>query len=262
MLAAIWQNRRLTLRLVRREVEARYRGSLLAALWWLVTPLVTLATYTFVFSVVFRARWDVAQQSTGEFALLLLCGLILFNVFSEAALRAPSLLLENAQYVKKLVFPVEILPCVSVGSALFNAAVGFGVLLAAHVVLRGMPGPTALLLPALLLPLVLVTLGASWVLASLGVFVRDLRQVVAVATPLLMFLCPIFYPLSAIPEPMRTVIALNPLTVVIEQARGALFWSVVPDWRTWALHFALAWAVCWAGFVWFGRTQRGFADVL
>lgn len=257
-----WHHRSLILRLARREIDARYRGSVLGIVWAVLNPILMLAVYTFVFSVVFQARWGATGGSNTEFALLLFSGLILFNVLGECLSRAPGLLLENVSYIKKVVFPLEILPLVSLAVALFNAGIGFVILVVFHLMVAGLPPPTALLLPLVLAPLCLTTLGLSWFFAAAGVFLRDLRQVVGVAVTVLMFLSPIFYPMTAIPERFRAILHLNPMTAILEQSKDLLFWGRVPSPVDWGLATLGAWAVAWLGYLWFMKTRRGFADVV
>lgn len=261
-LKTAWRHRSLISRLARRELDARYRGSLLGMVWVVLNPLLMLAVYTFVFTTVFRARWGVAGETSGEFALLLFSGLILFTIFAECVSRAPMLLLENVSYIKKVVFPLEILPLVGMAGALINAAVSAGILCVFYLIVRGIPPATALLLPMVLLPLCLMTLGLSWFLASLGLFLRDIRQVVGVGVTVLMFLSPIFYPLSAMPEDFRDVIRLNPLTLILEHSKDLLFWGKLPPLGEWAVMTLAAWACAWLGYLWFMKTRRGFADVV
>ncbi len=262
LVATLWRNRGLVRALVQREVVARYRGSFAGILWSLFNPVFMLAVYTFVFSVVFKARWSGGSESRSEFALVLFAGMIVFSVFSETITRAPTTILANPSYVKKVIFPLEILPCVALGAALFHAVVSVLVWLAAYVLLFGVPHATALLLPIVLLPLVLLTLGLSWVLASLGVYLRDVAQVVGIATTAMMFMSPIFYPLSALPEQYRPLLLLNPLTPAVEQARAVLVWGQLPDFGMLALYWTASAVVAWLGFAWFQKTRRGFADVL
>lgn len=258
----LWRHRVLLGQLARREIEGRYRGSVLGLLWTLIAPLVMLAVYTFVFSEIFQARWSSTVDSRGVFALLLFSGLILFNLFAEPFNRAPGLMLENVSYIKKVVFPLEVLPLVTMAGALFNAGVGFLILFAFYVPVLGWPPVTCLWLPVVILPLVLVTAGVAWFLAALGVFLRDLRQIAGLATTILMFLSPIFYPLEAIPERFRGLLLLNPLTIVLEESKAVLFWGHPPDWALWAASTGVAWLVAWLGFLWFTRTSRSFADVV
>ncbi len=261
-LTAIWEHRRLVLRLARRDLEARYRGSLLGLFWAVLTPLLMMAVYTFVFSVVFQARWGASTGGKAEFALLLLSGLILFTIFSDCVSRAPGLMLENVSYIKKVVFPLEILPAVALAVALVNATIGFVILELFAFALFGVPPLTTLLFPVILLPLCLVTLGMTWLLASLGVFLRDIRQMIGVLITMLMFLSPIFYPVSAIPEDYRPVILLNPLTLLLERARDALFWGKAPNPLEWLAYSGVAYLIAWLGFAWFQRTRKAFADVV
>lgn len=257
-----WRHRRLIIRLAKREMDARYRGSVLGMVWALLNPLLMLVVYTFVFTTVFQARWGSVGDSSGEFALLLFSGLILFTIFSDCVNRAPGLLLENVSYIKKVVFPLEILPLVGLTVALFNAVLSFGVLAVFYLIVLGLPPLTALLLPLVLVPLCLTTVGLSWLLASAGVFLRDIRQVVGVVVTVLMFMSPIFYPIAALPERFRTIIQLNPLTIILEQSKDLLFWGRVPDLMDWSLAMLAGWGCAWLGYFWFMKTRRGFADVV
>jgi lipopolysaccharide transport system permease protein len=260
--ASLWRNRSLIRAMVKREVLGRYRGSILGVLWSFFNPVFMLTVYTFVFSVVFRARWSTDSDSKTEFALVLFAGLIVFNLFSEAINRAPGLVLSNVNYVKKVVFPLEVLPWISLGSALFHFAVSLSVWLIGYIVLFGAPHLTIIYLPLILLPLILLTLGLSWLLASLGVFLRDVTQLIGITTSVLMFLSPIFYPVSALPEQYQSLIFMNPLTIVIEQVRAVLFWGKAPEFGILAVHFVITAIIAWLGFIWFQKTRKGFADVL
>nr|WP_209768585.1 ABC transporter permease [Azospirillum rugosum] len=261
-MASLWQHRRLILRLAQRDLEARYRGSLLGLVWAVLTPLLMMTVYTFVFTVVFQARWGASTGSKAEFALLLFSGLVLFTIFSECLARAPGLMLENVSYIKKVVFPLEILPAVILLVALANATIGFIILEAFALAVFGLPPLTILLFPLILLPLCLFALGVTWFLSSLGVFLRDIKQMVSVLVTILMFISPIFYPVSAIPEAYRPIIQLNPLTLLLEGARDVLFWGTVPNPLEWLLSTAVAYGIAWLGFAWFMKTRKAFADVV
>jgi lipopolysaccharide transport system permease protein len=222
-----------------------------------------LAVYTFVFSVIFQARWGTdGSGSKTEFALLLFAGLIMFNLFAECINRAPGLILGNVNYVKKVVFPLEILPFVGLLSALYHALISLLVWLIAYVVFFGVPHATMLYLPLVLVPFALFVMGLSWALASLGVFLRDVSQFIGVVTVSMMFLSPIFYPASALPEAYRYLLYLNPLTPVIEMTRGLLFWGKLPEWLDLSFYWLATGAIAWLGFAWFQKTRKGFADVL
>lgn len=260
--SALWSQRALLVKMISREVIGRYRGSVLGILWSLFNPLLMLGVYTFVFTVVFEARWTGGSGSRAEFAMLLFVGLIFFNLFAECVNQAPMLVLRNVNYVKKVVFPLEILAPIAFGAALFHALVSLVVWFVAYWLFFGWPHLTVLLLPLVLLPLALFTLGLSWLLASLGVFLRDVSQIVVVLTTILLFLSPIFYPASAVPEAYRTWLLLNPLAPVIEQARDILFWGRVPDGVFYVEYLAASALIAWLGYAWFQRTRKGFADVL
>ena len=262
MLGAALRHRALIAALVRREVVGRYKGSVIGLLWSFVNPVLMLIVYTFVFSVVFKARWTADSESKTEFAMVLFTGLIVFNVFAECVNRAPGLILANVTYVKKVVFPLEILPLVALGSALFHTCASLVVWLVFYLVFFGVPHWTIVLLPLMFLPLLLITLGLSWFLASLGTYVRDVGQAVGIIVSVLMFLSPIFYPISALPDAARQLLALNPLSPAIEHVRGVLVWGVLPDWIGFASYLGLSLVVAWLGFAWFQMTRKGLADVL
>lgn len=262
MVTSYWRNRSLVKAMVKREVVGRYRGSFMGIIWSFFNPVLMLAVYTFVFSVVFKARWNAGGDSKTEFALVLFAGLIVFNLFSECVNRAPSLILSNVNYVKKVVFPLEILPWVVLGAAIFHALISLGVWIVAYIILFGNPPVTSLLLPLVILPLPFFILGLTWGLASLGVYLRDVSQFIGILTTVLMFLSPIFYPANALPEEYRPLLLLNPLTPVIENTREVLFWGNMPDMTILPVYLLGSIFVAWLGFIWFQKTRKGFADVL
>lgn len=263
MFASIWRNRSLVWQLTQREVTGRYKGSWLGLAWSFVNPILMLMIYTFFFSVVFKARWNMpGYESQSGFALMLFVGLILYTVFAECVNRAPGLILGNVNYVKRVVFPLEILPCVAMGSALFHACISVLVLLLAQLVMTHQVWWTVIFLPLLMLPLVLGVLGLSWILASMGVFMRDVSQVTVFAVTVMQFLSPIFYPMTAMPERFRPWLMLNPLTFIIEQARRVVLVGGLPDFSKLATVIAAATIFAWMGFWWFQKTRKGFADVL
>jgi lipopolysaccharide transport system permease protein len=256
------RQRQLIFAMIRREILGRYRGSVFGLLWALLNPLVMLTVYTFVFSVVFNARWGGGNSSRLEFALVLFAGLMIFNLFAECINRAPSAILANVNYVKKVVFPLEILPLINLGAALFHMFISFFVWLVFYGVFFGWPPLTSLWLPVIIFPLLMLVMGGSWLFSSLGVYIRDTAQIVAVATTMLMFLSPIFYPLSALPDAYQPLLLLNPLTPAIEMTRDSLIWGKAPDPIMLASYYGITALVCWIGFVFFQKTRKGFADVL
>lgn len=262
MIASLWRNRGLIQASAKREVLGRYRGSALGLLWSFFNPLFMLAVYTFVFSVVFKARWNTGSDSKTEFALVLFAGLIVFNLFAECINRAPGLILGNANYVKKVVFPLEILPAAALLSALFHGFISLVVWLMAYLVFFGVPHATALYLPLIILPLIMFVMGLSWTLAALGVYLRDVSQFIGVVTMVLMFLSPILYPVTALPVDYQHLLYLNPLTPVIEQTRDVLFWGKSPNIFMLSIHCLASAFVAWLGFAMFQKTRKGFADVL
>lgn len=264
MARGLWRQRDLIARLTAQEVAQRYRGSFLGVVWSFVTPILMLAVYAFVFSIVFQARWGDAGGAvrTGEFALTLFAGLIPFGVFSEVVNRAPTIVLGMPSYVKKVVFPLEILPVVAVGSAVVQSLISTAILLVASALFLGRVSPYAPLVVAAYVPLVLLTVGLAWFLASLGVYVRDIGQAIGVATQVLFFLSPIFYPVSAVPEHLRFVLYANPLTMILTGFRRTLLWDAGPEWGAWLALTIGTGLVALFGYAWFMQTKKGFADVM
>jgi len=260
---ALWSMRGLAAKLIRRDVESRYRGSALGLLWAFVNPLALLVIYTFVFGVVFQSRWpQTHREGLDSFALSLFCGFIPFNVLSECAVRSPTSILAVPAYVKRVVFPVELLPLSVVGSALVHAFVSLGLLIGASLLTVGGVPWTAILVPLVLLPLVCLSLGIAWFLASLGVFVRDLTQGITLVMQIVLFATPIFYPLESLPARFRPFVALSPLTWVVENLRRTALWGAPPEWWGLALWSVTAGALMILGYAWFMKTKRAFADVL
>jgi lipopolysaccharide transport system permease protein len=263
LVASLWRNRGLIAQMARREVVGRYKGSVIGLLWSFLNPVFMLAMYTFVFSVVFKARWGAGSgDSRSQFAIVLFVGMIVHSLFAEVLNRAPSLVLGNVAYVKKIVFPLEVLPVVSLCAALFHASVSLLVLLAASALMNGAVPFTAILVVPVLLPLMLLTLGLAWSLASLGVFLRDVGQTIGLVLIVLMYFAPVFYPVSALPAEFRPWLMLNPITFPIEQARAVLILGKLPDWEGLLVYTLVAALVAWAGFAWFQKTRKGFANVL
>ncbi len=260
--ASFWRNRHLVGTLTKREILSRYRGSVLGVAWSFFNPVLMLAVYTFVFSVVFKARWGGGDESRLGFALALFAGLLVFNFFSECITRAPKLIVANVNYVKKVVFPLEVLSFVAMGAAGFQMVVNLGVWLVFYLLCFGVPPLSILLFPLVILPLALMTLGVTWFLASLGVFLRDVAEVATILTSMLLFLSPIFYPVSALPPGYQTLLHVNPLTSILEQVRGVMIHGQAPDPVYWSAGLAVSLLIAWSGFAWFQKTRKGFADVL
>ncbi|MDD5629063.1 MAG: ABC transporter permease [Elusimicrobia bacterium] len=261
MLTAFFNRRELVRELVVREIASKYKGSFLGLFWSFITPLLMLGVYTFVFSFVFKARWTSTGNEDGvSFALTLFCGLIVFNLFAECVTRAPQLITANPHYVKKVVFPLEILPIVTLGSALFHYLINLLILVAGIIIFQGWPSPHILLVPLLVMPLCLVSLGCAWFLASFGVFVKDINYNIAFLVQLLFFMTPICYPSSAVPPVFRGLFNLNIISMFVESSRDIIIYHRTFNWSWW-LGASLASAVVFIlGYTWFMRTRVYFAD--
>jgi lipopolysaccharide transport system permease protein len=264
LVRSLWRNRQLIVQMTKREVVGRYQGSAFGLAWSFLNPVFMLVVYTFVFSEIFKIRWGGmgGDDSKTQFALVLFVGMIVLSLFSEVLNRAPGLILSNVNYVKKVVFPIEILPVITMCAALFHSLISLGVLLAAFALFNGYLHWTAIFIPLVLLPLVILTMGLAWMLASLGVFLRDVGPTIGIITTVLMFLSPVFYPVTAVPERFRPFIMANPLTFIIEQAREVLIWGQLPNWLGLGAYTLAAIVIAWAGYAWFQKTRKGFSDVL
>jgi lipopolysaccharide transport system permease protein len=252
---------------ISRDITARYKGSVLGLVWMVVNPLLLLGVYTFVFGVIFKPGWNFREGATaaapmGEYAMTLFCGLIMYILLSDSVTRAPALIVGNANYVKKMVFPLEILPVSIVGSALLLCCVSTVILLLGTLCLLGTFSVTFFCFPLVLIPLILFTLGVCWLLASLGVFLRDIGHAVGVIVLILFFMTPIFYPIAQVPAALRLVMRLNPLAIVIDSARRTLIWGEWPDWPWMIGVTVFSVIVAQLGYAWFMKTKGGFADVL
>lgn len=265
MLANLWRQRGLVWQIAQRDIAARYRSSWLGWLWTVLQPLALLAIYTFVFAVVFKARWgsEGQEETQGDFALALFSGMLAYGVFSEVVNRAPTLVTGNANYVKKVVFPLETLAVSTTLVALLNYAIGVGVWIFGWLLLRQTPPPLTLCwLPLILAPLALLSLALAWLLAAVTVFIRDVAPAVSLLTQVLFFATPVLYPLERVPADFRPWVALNPLARVVEDARGAMMFSESPDWEAWALSMAFSAALAWLCYAFFLKSRRAFGDVL
>jgi len=253
--------RSLMPQMIRREISERYKGSVLGVLWSLITPLILLGVYTFVFSGLFNSRWS-GSDSTADFAVILFAGLLMYQFFADVVTRAPTLILSNTNFVKKVVFPLEILVPVITGSALFHAFISFLILLAAVFYVQGYIPITVLWTPVIILPFIIMILGFGWALAAFGVYLRDIGQVMGTLTTALLFLAPIFYPPSAIPDWVAPYVNFNPIAVPIEMLRGAAIFGQAPDPLLYSIYSLAAVIICVIGYFSFKMTRKGFADVL
>jgi lipopolysaccharide transport system permease protein len=256
-------HRHLITQMTRRELMGRYRGSVLGMLWSFLHPLLMLMVYTFVFATVFKARWGgAAGQENTSFAAAIFAGLLVHGLFAECLGKAPSLVAANPVFVKKVVFPLEIMPWTALGAALAHFFIGMSILVGYLALIGQWPPLFALVAPLLLVPMLMMVLGLSWIFAATGVFLRDLAQIVGLLMTVALFMSPTFYPIDAVPEAFRAWIYVNPLTMPIETFRAALLWGTPPDWSDLGLYTAVAFLVMCLGFWWFQRVRHAFADVM
>jgi lipopolysaccharide transport system permease protein len=261
MWRTLWRHRALVAELTRREFSGRYQGSFGGVAWSFVQPLFLLGVYTIAFGVILKARWGFGG-GTGDYALMVFAGLIVFNAFSECLSKAPLLVTGNPNFVKKVVFPLELLPWTMAFTITLHALVAIAVWLVGYALLYGMPRPTAILAPVILLSFLPLLVGMGWLLAAIGVVVRDVSQVTGLLSHALLFLTPIFYGVEAAPPLLQTLLTLNPLTFVVEELRLVLFFGQLPAWRPFAAYFALSWLFAWLSLAVFRRLRRAFADMV
>jgi lipopolysaccharide transport system permease protein len=259
----IWKGRDLLKQLVRRNIEVRYKGTMMGLIWMVVTPLMMLAVYTFVFGVVFKVRWGAGfGDSKAAFALIIFCGMTVFNIFAESVTGSVGIVTGNPNYVKKVLFPLELLSVSAVMSACFFGLGWIGILLLGILLLLHKFCLAAVCLPLIFIPLILFSCGIAWFVASLGVFVRDLAHMIGIVLQVLFFMTPIFYSVEMVPESLRPILLFNPLTPLVQSARQVLMLGQWPDWRVLGIVTLLSMAVFQLGYFWFMKTKRGFADVL
>jgi lipopolysaccharide transport system permease protein len=256
------KHRALAIELTKREILGRYRGANFGLLWSLISPFLMLMVYTMAFGYILKSRWPGSNGSTTDFALILFVGLIIHGFFAECLTRAPSLILSNANYVKKVVFPLETLVWTMVFSALFHLSMNSLVLLFLKWFWTGELHTTTFLLPLVLLPLVILTVAVGWLVAALGVYLRDIGQVVGVLAAAMLFLSSAIVPVQSLPEHYRWVFYANPLTMIIDQAREVVIWGRQPDWVSLGIYAFVALILAWLAFHLFQKMRRGFADVL
>jgi lipopolysaccharide transport system permease protein len=261
-LRSLLGNRELIWALTKRDFNSRYRGSVLGVFWSILQPLLMLGVYTFVFAIALRPTRQMALQNPKEIAIFIFSGLIIFNFFAECLSRSSGLIPSNVNYVKKVVFPIDILPWVSLLTSLLHLTMSFCVWVVFFTILRGAPLMTWLLFPIVLLPLILLTMGCSWFLSATSVYFRDTAQIISVCITVLMFMSPIFYSVSSVPEPYRAILSLSPIAKIIECTRAVLMEGTLPNLMDLGILSLLGLVVFFGGFAWFQATRKGFADVL
>lgn len=261
MFRTLWRHRALILELTRREFLGRYQGSFGGVAWSFVQPLFLLSVYTIAFGVILQARWGFAG-GTADYALMMFAGLIVFNAFAECLTRSPALVTGHPNFVKKVVFPLEIFPWIMALNASLHALIGIAVWFAGFLLLHGAPKPTAVLFPVVLLCLFPVLLGVGWALSALGVVVRDIGQLTGVVSHALLFLTPIFYSIDAVPPFLQGVLLANPLTFVVEQLRAVLYFGLFPSWRGMAAYVLFATLFAALSLMLFRRLRPSFSDMV
>ena len=252
----------LVVQMAKRDVISRYRGSFAGLMWSFFNPLLMLVIYTFVFGVIFKSRWGSQTSNQFQYAIVLFAGLNINTFFSECANRATTVIVENTNFVKRVVFPLETLSWSVIGSGLFHLSVSTLVLLMIAPFIMGQIPWTVVLFPVVVACFLPFVAGTVWLLASLGVYFRDLKQLVGIVTMALMFLAPILYPMSLIPERYRVFVYLNPLTVIAQASQDVLIWGKLPRWDYLGAYALLACLFAWFAFAWFEQTRKGFADVV
>ena len=263
MFSSITEHRDLLLQMLKRQIQQRYRGSHIGFLWAFIHPVLMLLVYMYVFGIVMRVRWGVEGHDNLEFGVILFSGLLLHSLLAEVFTSSVGLITGNSQFVKKVVFPLQILSIVTVGNALFHAIIGTGILFVILLLTGGQAYWTILLAPVVMLPFVIFLLGMSWLLAALGVYFRDLSQIMGVLITVMLFLAPIVYPFSSVPDRLKPfVLWLNPLTIIVEQLRAVLLFGQFPDWYLLSIYSVFAVAMFVFGYWFFNKTRDGFADVI
>lgn len=260
--SALLAHRSLTLELAKRDVLGRYRGASFGLMWSLISPFLMLMVYSFAFGFVMKSRWSQMGGGHAHYSIILFVGLIVHGFFAECLFRSPQLITSNANFVKRVIFPLEILPWPMVMSALFHTFMNFLVFLALHLILDHTMTWMVILWPVVMLPLVLLTLGVSWLLAALGVYLRDISQITGVLATAMLFLSTAMFPITALPPQYRWLLIMNPLSFIIDQARAVALWGQYPDWTGLGIYTLCSLVVLHLGYAAFRVTRRGFADVI
>ncbi|MDX1959921.1 MAG: ABC transporter permease [Leptospiraceae bacterium] len=262
LIISIHKNKNLIYQMTRRSLESKYKGSILGFFWSLVNPLLMLTVYTFAFSVVFKSKWGLEQEGHFDFALILFASLIVFNIFGESVKESSIIITNNASYVKKVIFPLELLPIINLLSTLVNAGTSLIIMIVMFLLLRHEIPFTIVFFPLVVIPLIFISTGISYLLASLGVFIRDIGQVVSHIVTILLFTSPIFFSIDRVPELFKKFIFLNPIGLLVEEARKVLVFGKHPDWIILGIYTIAGYLVLSIGYFVFQKLRKGFADVL
>jgi lipopolysaccharide transport system permease protein len=255
-------HRALIFELAKRDVLGRYRGASFGLFWSLISPFLLLCVYTFAFGTVMGGRWPQLKGGHAHYSIIIFAGLIVHGFFAECINRSPQLIVANPNFVKRVIFPLEILPIPMIMSALFHVLMNTLVFIALRLVMDGAFSWTIAFFPVVFFPLIVLASGVSWLLASIGVYMRDVGQVTGVLSMALLFVSSAMMPLNSVPPAYRWVFAANPLTFIIDQARDVMLWGKYPDWIGLGIYLVVAIIVAYLGYAWFVITRKGFADVL
>lgn len=248
---------------LRREVSQKYRGSYLGVLWNFILPLIMMVVYSFVFGVVFKAKWDLQiSDSNEEFALILFVGITLFNLFSEGINSAPTLVINNSNYVKKVIYPLNLLSVTNVCGSMIQVFFNIIIIIIAKIIIVRRFDFLFLLFPVVVLPHLLCILGFSWIFSAVGVYIRDVKQGASILSLLFGYATPVFFPLSAIPERLQWIMYINPMTIIVENARRVLIYGLLPRWNELAIIYIMSYVIFLSGFYIFKKLKKGFSDVM
>lgn len=262
MLKTLYKNSYLLKQLVKKDIKQRYQGSVLGILWSFIVPILMLIIYTFIFSEVFQAKWDIDTSDKYQFALVLFCGLCVFNLVGEVMNRSTVLIASNTNYVKKVIFPLEIFPVVITLSSLFTCLISFVILIVAKLILYHNVSSTLYLIIPMFVPLIILAVGLGLFISAVSVYLKDVGNAISVIVTVLMYLSPVFFPLSAVPESFRGVCEVNPMTYIIENFRNVVLYGEMINWKYYGISCLVALAFYFIGKVVFMRAKEGFADVL
>ncbi len=262
MLKTLYHNSYLLKQLVKKDIQQKYQGSVLGVLWTFIVPILMLVIYTFIFSEVFQAKWDIDTSDKYQFAMVLFCGLCAFNLVGEVMNRSTVLIASNTNYVKKVIFPLEMLPVVITLSSLFTCVISFVILIAAKLILYHNVSKTLYMIFPMFIPLVILAVGLSLLISAISVYLKDVGNAISVIVTILMYLSPVFFPLSAVPENFRGICEINPMTYIIENFRNVVLYGEMINWKYYGISCLVAIAFYLIGKTVFMRAKEGFADVL
>lgn len=260
-LRGLWLEKNLLALMVKRDCIGRYKGSFLGMLWPMINPIGHLILYTFLFGYVLKVKFGMTQ-STGNFALYLMAGLLPWSAFSESLSRASTVILEHPNLVKRVVFPLQILPLIPIFSAIVTESIAFALLLIAVLISMHSIPITVLFVPLIVVAQFLLTSGICWIIGSLSVFVRDIRHMMALGLSAWMYATPIVYPATALPEPARFLLWVNPMAGIVTDYRRCLLDGLPPDWPHFAMYAIAGLILFVIGLNFFEKTQKTFADVM